>query len=113
MGVVSLAACSAVRFGMWLFGHIHRIIVRKPMTITLPLEPQKEAQLLALARERGVSPDELVRQAIDQILAAPLGLTKARKSAYGLLARYGPGPTDAEIDENRKEMFQGFAEDRP
>ena len=35
---------------------------------------------------------------------------KPKKSAYGLLARYGPGPTEEEIDENRKEMFSGFGE---
>jgi hypothetical protein len=35
---------------------------------------------------------------------------KPRKSAYGLLAKYGPGPTEEEIDENRREMFSGFGE---
>ena len=32
---------------------------------------------------------------------------KPRRCAYGLLARYGPGPTEQEIDENRREMFSG------
>lgn len=36
---------------------------------------------------------------------------KPKKSAYGLLAKYGPGPSAEEIDENRREMFRGFAED--
>jgi hypothetical protein len=36
---------------------------------------------------------------------------KPKKSAYGLLAQYGPGPSAEEIDENRREMFRGFAED--
>jgi hypothetical protein len=36
---------------------------------------------------------------------------KPKKSAYGLLAQYGPGPSAQEIDENRREMFRGFAED--
>lgn len=36
-----------------------------------------------------------------------------RKSAFGLLARYSPGPSDADIEETRREMFQGFAEDAP
>jgi hypothetical protein len=35
---------------------------------------------------------------------------KPKKSAYGLLAQYGPGPSAEEIDENRREMFRGFAE---
>ena len=36
---------------------------------------------------------------------------KPKKSGYGLLAKYGPGPSEEEIDENRREMFRGFAED--
>jgi hypothetical protein len=36
---------------------------------------------------------------------------KPKKSAYGLLAKYGPGPSAEEIDENRREMFRGFGED--
>jgi hypothetical protein len=39
------------------------------MTIILPLEPQTEAKLLALAQEKGVSADELVREAIHRIIA--------------------------------------------
>jgi hypothetical protein len=35
---------------------------------------------------------------------------KPKKSAYGALAKYGPGPSAEEIDENRREMFRGFAE---
>lgn len=34
-----------------------------------------------------------------------------KKSAYGLLAQYGAGPSAKEIDENRREMFQNFAQD--
>lgn len=84
------------------------------MTITLPLEPNKEARLVALARQRGVSADELVREAIDKMLdTAPDQIGKPKKSAFGLLEQYGPGPTEQEIDENRREMFHGFAEDHP
>jgi hypothetical protein len=36
---------------------------------------------------------------------------KPKKSAYGLLAQYGPGPSANEIDENRREMFRGFGEE--
>lgn len=46
------------------------------MTIMLPLQPQEEAKLVALARAKGVSTDTLVRQALDKILAdepAPAG----------------------------------------
>jgi hypothetical protein len=84
------------------------------MTITLPLRPQEEARLIAAARARGLSTDALVREALDRILAeAPDQPAKPKKSAYGLLAKYGPGPTEEEIDENRREMFRGFGEDLP
>jgi hypothetical protein len=36
---------------------------------------------------------------------------KPKKSVYGILAQYGPGPSAEEIDENRREMCRGFAED--
>jgi len=84
------------------------------MTITLPLEPQEEAKLIAAAQARGICADALVRAALDKILAdAPNEPLRPKKSAYGLLAKYGPGPTEEEIDENRREMFQGFGEDVP
>ena len=39
------------------------------MTITLPLQPQEEAKLKAVARAKGLSADALVRQALNGILA--------------------------------------------
>lgn len=82
------------------------------MSIILPTAPQEEAQLAALAHARGLSTQALLREAIDKILeSAPEGPHKPKKSAYGLLAKYGPGPSGAEIDENRQEMFHGFAKD--
>ncbi len=55
-----------------------------------------------------------LREALDKILAeAAAQPVKPKKSAYGLLAKYGPGPTEEEIDENRREMFRGFGEDLP
>ena len=35
---------------------------------------------------------------------------KPLKSAYGLLAEFGPAPSAEEIDENRRDMFRGFGE---
>lgn len=32
-------------------------------------------------------------------------------SGRGMFAKYGPGPSAEEIDENRREMFRGFGED--
>jgi hypothetical protein len=31
------------------------------------------------------------------------------KSGYGMLAKYGPAPSAEELDEQRREMFRGFA----
>jgi hypothetical protein len=38
------------------------------MTITVPLTPEEETSLKALAAGRGVSPDALVRNAVRQLL---------------------------------------------
>jgi hypothetical protein len=82
------------------------------MSIILQLQPQEEARLAAAAHARGLSTDALLREAIEKILeTVPEQPLKPKKSAFGLLAKYGPGPTEAEIDENRREMFRGFAKD--
>jgi hypothetical protein len=39
------------------------------MHITLPLQPQEEARLIAVARSKGISTETLVREAVDRILA--------------------------------------------
>jgi predicted lipoprotein len=80
------------------------------MTITLPLEPQKEAKLIAVAEAKGMTADELVSQAIDKLIAE--AESAARKepthSLRGLLAKYGTAPSAEEIDQNRAEMFANF-----
>jgi uncharacterized membrane protein len=84
------------------------------MTITLPLKPQEEAKLIAIAEAKGVSADALVREALDKILAdAPATLLQKEpsRSSRGILAKYGPAPSAEEIDQNRAEMFANFARD--
>jgi hypothetical protein len=81
------------------------------MTITLPLQPQEEARLIAAAQAKGLSTDALVREALDKILAeAPRESPRKEptRSLRGLLAKYGPAPSAEEIDENRAEMFANF-----
>lgn len=81
------------------------------MTITLPLEPQKQAKLVALAQEKGLTADELVLAVIDRIIAeAPetAGWKETTRSLRGLLAKYGPAPSAEEIDRNRAEMLANF-----
>jgi hypothetical protein len=42
-------------------------------------------------------------------MAAPL--YPARPPGRGMLAKYGPARSAEEIDENRKDLFRGFAQD--
>ncbi len=93
------------------------------MNVTIDLSEQNAAALEAQARAAHMPPEryltEIVERALhrqqssgapEQMEGQPL---KPRKSAYGLLAKYGPGPTEEEIDENRREMFRGFGELAP
>jgi len=88
----------------------------RTITITLPLQPQEEAKLLAVAKAKGVSANALVREAVNRIIAeAPPGEASTKKeptrSARGILAKYGPAPSAEEIDANRAEMFANFPRD--
>ncbi len=81
------------------------------MTITLPLEPHKEAKLIAVAESKGLTANELVSQAIDKIIAEEPQAAfhnQPTLSLRGLLARYGNAPSAEEIDQNRAEMFRDF-----
>jgi len=84
------------------------------MTISLPLAPQEEAKLTAIAQARGVSADALVREALEKILAGAPDASPQKEptlSSRGILAKYGPAPSSEEIDQNRAEMFANFARD--
>lgn len=86
------------------------------MNVTIDLSEQNAAALETQARAAHMAPEsylsEIVARALhgDQAAEQPL---KPKKSAYGLLAKYGPGPTEEEIDENRRQMFSGFGELAP
>jgi len=84
------------------------------MHITLPLTPAEEAALLAKARAAGTTPGQLVRSAIEPIISSVPESTAGKlpkKSMLGILAKYGPAPSAADIDDCRKEMFAGFGWD--
>jgi hypothetical protein len=81
------------------------------MNITLPLQPQEEAKLIAAAQAKGLSTDDLMREALDKILAEAPDVSYKKeptRSLRGLLAEHGSAPSAEEIDENRAEMFQNF-----
>ena len=93
------------------------------MIVTIDLSEQSAAALEAQAQAAHMPADRYLSIIVTQALhsqrpgetaehpdSRPL---KPKKSAYGLLAKYGPGPTEQEIDENRREMFSGFGELAP
>ncbi len=83
------------------------------MHVTIDLSEQNASALEAQARAAHMLPERYLSKIVARALHGgepaeqPL---KPKKSAYGLLAQYGPGPTEDEIDENRIEMFPGFGE---
>jgi hypothetical protein len=93
------------------------------MNVTIDLSEQNAAALEAQARAAHMPTESYLSKIVAQALHSQLpGDTpeqsagqplKPKKSAYGLLARYGPGPTEEEIDENRREMLSGFGEFTP
>ena len=84
------------------------------MNLTIDLPDELAAALKAEAMAQGVSLEGFTRRLLEEAVKPPAAQKlKPKKSGYGLLARYGPGPSEGEIDENRREMFRGFAQDAP
>jgi hypothetical protein len=73
----------------------------------IELTDHQAALLKARAAAQGLGLQAWLGKLAQEAEATP----KPRKSAYGLLAEFGPGPSAEEIDTNRQDMFQGFAED--
>jgi hypothetical protein len=84
------------------------------MTVTLPLTPEEEAKLQAAASAAGTTPEKIIRQAIEPILAQEAERDPSPeelRSLLGVWAQFGPGPSEEEIDRNRAEMFATFGRD--
>jgi hypothetical protein len=77
------------------------------MTLTIELPDEQVSALKAKAVAQGLT----LENWLGKLAGEDVRKLKPKKSAYGLLAKYGPGPSADEIDENRKEMFRDFAED--
>ena len=85
------------------------------MNLILPLTDSERAKLLAKAKAEGTTPERVVRQAIEPILASvpdeAVLAEKPKKSLLGIWAQYGSGPSEEEIDQDRAEMFSTFGRD--
>jgi hypothetical protein len=81
-------------------------------TVQIELPDDQAAALKAEATAQGLTPEGWFQKIASQEAPAQRKLSP-KKSAYGLLAKYGPGPSEEEIDDNRRDMFRGFAEDAP
>lgn len=75
------------------------------MTV-IELPDEQAAALKAKAAAQGLSLEGWFKKLAEDSTPEE----KPLKSAYGLLAQYGPAPSAEEIDENRRDMFRGFGE---
>jgi hypothetical protein len=81
------------------------------LMIEIPNHLASAIQLQAM--KQGVAPEVFVYNLLEQSLpAATTGtVNKPLQSGLGMWEKYGPGPTEEEIDENRRDMLQGFPKD--
>ncbi len=62
----------------------------------------------------GTTPEHVVRQAIEPLLASssePPSSKASKISLLGIWAQYGPGPSEQDIEQNRADMFSTFVRD--
>ena len=80
------------------------------MSVSIEVSNEQLAALKAKAAAQGLTlQDWLKKLAAEEVEPGKPG--QPFKSGYGMLAKYGPAPSAEEIDENRREMFGGFAKD--
>jgi hypothetical protein len=80
--------------------------VRGAVVTTIELPDSQAAMLKAKAAAEGLS----LNAWLGKLAEEPAGPTKPLKTGRGMLAKYGSAPSAEEIDENRRDMFQGFGE---
>lgn len=85
------------------------------MSLTIVLTAAEEAKLLAKALAAGITPEQVVRQAIERMLGPEISAESPdrtpKHSLLGVWAQYGPGPSEEEIDQNRADMFSCLGRD--
>jgi hypothetical protein len=77
------------------------------MTV-IEIPDDQAAALKARAAEQGLTLKAWLEKLAMEESQTPL---KPFKTGRGMLAKYGRAPSAKEIDENRREMFRGFAQD--
>ncbi len=77
------------------------------MMLVVELADEQVAARKAKAAAEGLSLEGWLGKMADSGVEPPL---KPLKSAYGILAKYGPGPSAEEIDEVRREMWRNSPE---
>ena len=75
------------------------------MTV-IEIPDHQAASLKAKAAAQGLT----LKAWLGKLAEEPSATRKALKTGRGMLAKYGPAPSAEEIDENRKDMFRGFAQ---
>jgi hypothetical protein len=78
------------------------------MVVQIELSDQQAAALQAKAAAQGLTLQAWIQRQAGFETNRPS--TKPLETGYGMLAKYGPAPSAEEIDENRRDMFRGFAE---
>ena len=84
------------------------------MNLTIEIPDDLGAALQVQAQAQGVSADDYISRVLERTLAAEIPLDtlyQPFETGYGMWAKYGPAPSAEEIEENRREMFQSFAQD--
>jgi hypothetical protein len=80
------------------------------MSVSIEVSNEQLAALKAKAAAQGLTLQDWLKKLADEG-AEPTQPGQPFKSGYGMLVKYGPAPSGEEIDENRREMFRGFAKD--
>ena len=72
--------------------------------------PDHQATALkAIAAAHGLTLNAWLGKLAEEATETPV--RKPLKTGRGMFAKYGPAPSAEEIDDNRHEMFQNFAQD--
>lgn len=82
------------------------------MNLNVEIADRVGEALRTLAQSKGISPDRLVREVLNDVLSPMLeddGERGPFETGFGMWSRYGSAPSAEEIAENRREMFVSLA----